>query len=170
MLNKIITLLLLSASISSCAYNKKSNLTPQEAPKVISESPKDDSIKMFSVSDEEIKKSGNVPTVIYFDTNSAKLNSEAKNILGEKVLAEAKNSKTKRVVIEAHCDERGSESYNQKLSEKRAKSVKKYLVKNGVANVKIKTIGYGESKPVALGHDEDSWSKNRRAVTISIKK
>ena len=85
-------------------------------------------------------------------------------------MTEAKSSQTKKVVIEAHCDERGSKSYNQTLSNKRAKSVKNYLSSNGVENFKIKTVGYGESKPIDLGHNEEAWAKNRRAVTISIKK
>lgn len=125
---------------------------------------------MFSISEDELKNSESGPHVVYFATNSAILDAEAVSILSEKVVAEAKNAKTKKVVIEAHCDERGSTTYNKKLSDRRALAVKKYLVKNGVKAVKIKTVGYGKSKPVALGHDEESWAKNRRAVTISIKK
>ncbi len=174
--NKKLLLLLVVFAVASCSSNKKNNdadtkpvSVKQEPSKVAVEENIEDTT-MFSVTADELKKSESGPQVVYFDTNSSKLDGEATDTLKKKVLPEAKNLKTKKVVIEAHCDERGSEAYNQKLSERRAKSVKRYLVKNGVSDVKIKTVGYGESKPVALGHDEESWSKNRRAVTISIKK
>lgn len=174
--NKNLLLLLAALAIASCSSNNKnaeSNLSTPKNPQKIAEAQENSEIEedsMFSVSADELKKSQSGPHVVYFSTNSDKLDQEAVSTLNQKVLAEAKSSKTKKVVIEAHCDERGSKTYNQNLSEKRAKSVKTYLVKNGVKDVKIKTVGYGESKPVALGHDEESWAKNRRAVTISIKK
>lgn len=173
MKNKHLILALLALTIASCSSHKKdaqTNTTPKPATTAAdAKSLEEAETKIFSVPAEEVKKSGQ-PHVVYFATNSAKLDKKAVEVLASEVLAEAKNSKTKRVVIEAHCDERGTTAYNKKLSEQRAKAVKKYLVKNGVKSVKIKTVGYGKSKPVALGHDEASWSKNRRAVTISIKK
>jgi peptidoglycan-associated lipoprotein len=177
MLNKKLLLLLATLAVASCSANKKSanaenNSFVAKEPKVVVQEEKLSEVEedeMFSVSADEIKKSESGPHVVYFDTNSSNLNVEAVATLTQKVLSEAKSAKTKKVVIEAHCDERGSKAYNQKLSKRRAKAVKDYLVKNGV-EVKIKTVGYGESKPVALGHDEESWAKNRRAITISIKK
>jgi peptidoglycan-associated lipoprotein len=68
--------------------------------------------------------------------------------------------------IEGHCDERGSIEYNLALGEKRAQSVKKFLVDLGVPDARLTTISYGEEKPVAQGHDEDSWAKNRRAEFV----
>ncbi len=177
MLNRNLLLLLVTLAFASCSSNKKSaenNSSAQKEPQKVVVAPEENSgIEediMFSISADELKKSESGSRVVYFAKNSSKLDAEAISTLNQKVLAEAKSSKTKKVVIEAHCDERGSEDYNQKLSEKRAQAVKSYLVKNGVKDVKIKTVGYGESKPVALGHDESSWAKNRRAVTISIKK
>jgi len=170
MLKKSLTLLAIALTIASCSANKKNtesdSVQKEPEKKVVAT----EDVKMFSVSEAEIAKSESGPHVVYFDTDSAKLDNAATSILSEKVLPEAQNLKTKKVVIEAHCDERGSKAYNQKLSEKRAAAVKKYLVENGVKNAKIRTVGYGKSKPVALGHDEASWSKNRRAITISIKK
>ena len=177
MLNKKLLLLLATLAVASCSANKKGANTENNSfvakePKAIVQEEKLSEVEedeMFSVSADEIKKSESEPHIVYFDTNSSNLNAEAVATLTQKVLPEAKSVKTKKVVIEAHCDERGSKAYNQKLSKKRATAVKDYLVKNGV-EVKIKTVGYGESKPVALGHDEESWAKNRRAITISIKK
>lgn len=67
-----------------------------------------------------------------------------------------------RIQIEGHTDEKGPEVYNQKLSERRANSVKKYLVKNGVKGSKIKTQGFGELNPIADNSTEEGRSKNRR--------
>ena len=177
MLNKNIITLILALAIASCSANKKSsdtqNAAPLAKPKEISvEKRAEDEAasRMYSVSAAEIEKSGTKPVVVYFDTNSAKLSDEATNTLNGKVVAEAKNKNTKKVVIEAHCDERGSKAYNKKLSLKRANAVKNHLVKNGVKGAIIKTVGYGKEKPAVVGHDEASWAKNRRAVTIVIKR
>ena len=174
MINKNIISLLLSLSLISCAANKKTSEVAANSVETkkesVQEAPSKEEVKIFSVPAAEVAKSESQPQVIYFDTNSSALTAESNSTLKEKVLPEAQNLKTKKVVIEAHCDERGSKAYNKKLSERRALAVKKYLVENGVKSVKIKTVGYGESKPAALGHDEESWAKNRRAVTISIKK
>jgi peptidoglycan-associated lipoprotein len=67
------------------------------------------------------------------------------------------------VVIEGHCDERGSDKYNMGLGQRRADAAKNYLVGLGVAKSRIKTVSYGERQPLAKGHDETAWAKNRRA-------
>ncbi|MBU6339746.1 MAG: OmpA family protein [Rickettsiales bacterium] len=164
--------LFLVLTIASCSAVKKNSSvanSKEETKAVIKKESEEQNPKMYSVSEDEIKKSGTKPYVVYFDTDSAKLTSKSVETLTDKVLPDAIDKNAKKVVIEAHCDERGSKAYNKKLSNRRANAVKDYLVKNGV-KVKIKTVGYGESKPVALGHDEDSWSQNRRAITITIKK
>lgn len=66
-------------------------------------------------------------------------------------------------VIEGHCDERGTIEYNLALGEKRANAVKDYLVSLGVSPARLRVTSYGESKPFAMGHDEDAWAQNRRA-------
>jgi peptidoglycan-associated lipoprotein len=68
-----------------------------------------------------------------------------------------------RVRIEGNCDERGSREYNLALGQRRAEAVKKIMTVLGVPDGRIETISFGEEKPVALGHDEDAWAKNRRA-------
>lgn len=67
------------------------------------------------------------------------------------------------VIIEGNCDERGSAEYNRGLGERRALAVQKYLSSAKIADNRFKTISYGSERPVALGHDEASWAKNRRA-------
>ena len=67
------------------------------------------------------------------------------------------------VLVEGHCDERGTVEYNLALGEKRAKAVRDYLVSLGVSSSRLRVTSYGESRPFALGGDEDAWAKNRRA-------
>jgi len=67
-----------------------------------------------------------------------------------------------QVLIEGHCDERGTNEYNLALGERRANSAKKYLVQLGVAPKRISTISYGEEKPLDPGHTSLAWEKNRR--------
>ena len=67
------------------------------------------------------------------------------------------------VVVEGHCDERGSNEYNLALGENRAVIVRDYLVQSGIAADRIQTRSYGEEKPAVDGHDEGAWEANRRA-------
>jgi peptidoglycan-associated lipoprotein len=70
------------------------------------------------------------------------------------------------MVIEGHCDERGTREYNIALGDKRANSAKSYLTSNGVDSARIKTISYGKERPAFFGTNEDVLAKNRRAVTV----
>jgi len=74
-----------------------------------------------------------------------------------------KQSKTAAIIVEGHCDERGTVEYNFALGQKRAEVVKEHLVKMGVEGSRIKTVSYGKEVPVIPGHGEDAWAKNRRA-------
>ena len=66
------------------------------------------------------------------------------------------------VIVEGHCDERGSNEYNMPLGENRAIIIRNYLVQGGIAADRIQTRSYGEEKPASEGHDESAWSRNRR--------
>jgi len=68
----------------------------------------------------------------------------------------------RKVRLEGNCDERGSDEYNLALGQHRADGVKKLLLVGGAQDSQITTISYGEEKPKATGHDEASWSQNRR--------
>ena len=68
-----------------------------------------------------------------------------------------------KMVVEGHCDERGTVDYNLALGQKRAEAVKDYLVKMGIEGSRIRTISYGKEVPVESGNTEDAWAKNRRA-------
>ena len=99
---------------------------------------------------------------IYFGFDDYTLNSDAQSKLT--MMADAlKASKSAAIQIQGHCDERGTIEYNLALGERRAQSVKNFLGQLGVEAARLSTISFGEEKPVAQGHTEDAWSKNRRA-------
>jgi len=74
----------------------------------------------------------------------------------------------KRATIEGHADERGTREYNLALGERRANATKNYLVTLGVDASRLTTLSYGKERPVAVGSDEQSWARNRRAVTVTV--
>ena len=72
------------------------------------------------------------------------------------------------LLIEGHCDERGTVEYNRALGERRALAIREYLVRAGLNPERITTATFGKDKPVAFGHDESAWSKNRRGEIILL--
>ena len=74
------------------------------------------------------------------------------------------------ITIEGHCDERGTAEYNLALGEKRALAAKTYLVSLGIPADRLRTVSYGKEFPFDPGHDEDAWSKNRRAHFVVTSK
>ena len=102
---------------------------------------------------------------IHFDFDSSDLSAQAKQILSSNAEFLRINSDT-TVTVEGHCDERGTEKYNIDLGQRRAESVKNFLVEQGVSNDRLATVSYGEEKQIALGKNEDSWAKNRRVQIV----
>ena len=104
---------------------------------------------------------------IHFDLDRYNIDAESQGILQSQAQWLARNP-AKSVTIEGHCDERGTRDYNIALGERRANAAKNYLVSLGVNAARITTVSYGKERPIALGSDEASWAKNRRAVTITV--
>jgi peptidoglycan-associated lipoprotein len=104
---------------------------------------------------------------VFFDTDRYDIDAEDRATLQSQAqwLAKYPNN---RVTIEGHCDERGTRDYNIALGERRANAAKNALVGLGVDPSRITTISYGKERPDALGSDEGSWARNRRAVSITI--
>ena len=75
-----------------------------------------------------------------------------------------KRNSDRSLVIEGHCDERGTREYNLALGEQRANAVSSFLRSSGVSSRQLETVSYGEEQPSDPGHNESAWSKNRRAV------
>jgi len=99
---------------------------------------------------------------IFFEFDSASLSDEAQNILRRKAEWLRENPRA-RVIIEGHCDERGTNEYNLALGDRRAYSAKSFLVDLGINDSRITTVSYGEEQPLVSRSDEDAWAKNRRA-------
>jgi peptidoglycan-associated lipoprotein len=99
---------------------------------------------------------------IHFDYDQYVLRQDAREILADKARFLSKYPGT-GILIEGHCDERGTNEYNLALGERRASSAKQYLVQLGVSAKRINTISYGEERPLEVGDDEEAWAKNRRA-------
>lgn len=107
----------------------------------------------------------NVGDRIFFDFDKSDLKAEARSTL-DRQAAWLKKYGTINVTVEGHCDERGTREYNLALGERRAMSVKNYLVADGVSSGRIKIVSYGKERPAVLGSNEAAWAQNRRGVTV----
>ena len=99
--------------------------------------------------------------MIHFDFDKSNIRPDDAGMLDQKVAILNANPDL-RIRINGHCDERGSDEYNLALGNRRSTAAKNYLVSHGVDASRIETASYGEERPVAMGHDEDSWAQNRR--------
>lgn len=99
---------------------------------------------------------------VFFDVDSYSLRDDARSTLDANARLMRDNG-TSKIVLEGHCDERGTVEYNQALGERRADAVRDYLVQAGIATGRINVISYGSERPFDPGHDEAAWAKNRRA-------
>ncbi len=99
---------------------------------------------------------------ILFEFDSAKLSDEAQQILRIKAEWLRKNPRA-LVIIEGHCDERGTNEYNLALGDRRAFSAKAFLLDLGIDQSRLTTVSYGEERPLDSRSDEEAWAKNRRA-------
>jgi len=102
--------------------------------------------------------------MVHFDFDKYEIRSDARQIL-IKNAAYLKNSPDLKVLVEGHCDERGTTEYNLALGQKRASAVRDYYIKLGIDGGRIATISYGEEKPLDPASNEEAWAKNRRAET-----
>ena len=106
----------------------------------------------------------------FFDFDSIVLKSDAQSNLDASAKWIERHPKY-QVLVEGHCDERGTEQYNLALGSKRAYEAKEYLAAEGVDPAHIATISYGKEKPFDTAHNEDAWAKNRRAhIVLTVSK
>lgn len=99
--------------------------------------------------------------VIYFDFDSDALKDDARSTLDAKITI-LNSSPDVKIKVAGNTDERGSDEYNLALGQRRAAAAKRYLTDHGISGDRVDIISYGEERPVATGHDESSWSQNRR--------
>jgi len=129
----------------------------QKAPEPVKPSPEE-----IRARDKAAAMQALVNEDVYFYYDSAALTPAAQEILKKQAAILEKYSDVS-ITIEGNCDERGTNEYNLALGERRAQSVKNFLSDLGLAASRLKTVSYGEEKPVDPGHNEAAWSKNRRA-------
>lgn len=156
--------LILTLGLTSCGSSKKNNNNGAPGMGNASTDDRDmgaDGMSLELNGDSDAGKAGALQTV-YFAFNSSSLNSDTRAALQNNAEFLKSNSSVE-IQVEGHCDERGGVQYNLALGERRAMAVKQYLVSMGVNSSRISTISFGKERPIAFGHDEGSWSKNRRA-------
>ena len=107
----------------------------------------------------------NVGDLVLYDYDKYELKQEARYTLQQQAAWLAANAGV-NLVIEGHCDERGTREYNLALGERRAQAAADYLMVLGVSKDRIKTISYGKERPEDPGSNEEAWAKNRRAVSV----
>jgi peptidoglycan-associated lipoprotein len=141
-----------------------SSLGTDERPPAPPSLPPDSSVRSTALNSGSVQAINDSDALkpVLFKYDSDELDESAKKTLA----ANAETLKTNRswvVTVEGHCDERGSAEYNLALGDRRALAARNYLVTLGIAPDRLRTVSYGKEFPFDPGHDEDSWSKNRRA-------
>ncbi len=106
--------------------------------------------------------------IVYFELDSAVIRKNEQSKL-EDIANFFKTNTNDVLMVEGHCDERGTEQYNLALGDRRSLAVREYLANLGVEPARIHTVSFGESRPVDPGHNEAAWSKNRRGVSILMR-
>jgi peptidoglycan-associated lipoprotein len=105
-------------------------------------------------------------TVHFAYDSSIVKKSESSNL--QAVASALSSDPSTKLLIEGHCDERGTEEYNRSLGERRALALREALAKLGVDPSRVRTISYGKDRPADPGHDESAWSKNRRGEFVLL--
>jgi peptidoglycan-associated lipoprotein len=164
----VLTILAASLTLTSCAGSKKKAGAADSGADVSVDNGNNTGMALDLNGDSDSNRAGALKTV-FFGYNSAAIEGDTRNALNNNAEFLKSNTSVK-VLVEGHCDERGSVQFNLALGEKRAKSTKDYLISQGVPSGRITIVSLGKEKPVSFGHDEESWSKNRRANFVVTEK
>jgi peptidoglycan-associated lipoprotein len=123
--------------------------------------------KVISYEKDAINDPNNVLSIktIYFNYDSSEISETDVEVIKHHGKYLSLNSDAS-MRLEGHTDERGAREYNVALADRRAQAVKKLLLYQGASASQVTIISYGEEKPAAFGHDEESWSLNRRAELV----
>lgn len=170
---KVLSLLAAALFVAACATEPQdsgatsgkgsstSDAKMQMTSKSVASAPAPGSVAPGSVEDLVV----NVGDRVFFDFDKSGIRPDAAEILNRQA-AWLKKFPNHVVVIEGHCDERGTREYNLALGDRRANAVREYLISVGVSTNRIETISYGKERPAVVGSTESAWSQNRRGVTI----
>jgi len=190
----IIFICLVSFWVGGCASKTKTRMEPMVTPEIkeevkvepgqIETEEKPTGISQSEVIETELEQSlvakkypgiegeffdSSILKDTYFAFDKSDLTSLSRKIL-TKNASLLKKFRDVKIQIEGHCDERGSTGYNLALGERRAASVKNYLISLGISSNRLSTISYGEEMPIDPRHNENAWAKNRRSHMILMEK
>lgn len=163
---KIFGVLAAAALLSACASGSEDKGTTSGAGSAATAKPAVSAAPTNAIvpgSQEDLV--ANVGDRVFFGYDKYTLNDKSRAML-DKQAAWLNANPAAKIVVQGHCDERGTREYNLALGERRANSVKDYLVQRGLNPVRVRTISYGKERPVAVGSTEASWTQNRRSVTV----
>ena len=165
-LKTLVLLFITVAFLTTGCCKKKKPLEMQPAEKQTTQGISEDELAAKRQAEEMARmkaaaKQRFVNEDVHFDFDSSALTPDAQEILKEKVAYMNANPEI-TVTIEGNCDERGTEAYNMALGERRAQSIKNFMVNAGVAASRMQTVSFGEEKPIDPAHNEAAWAKNRR--------
>jgi peptidoglycan-associated lipoprotein len=154
---RFLSVVALAVVLAACASKKEQAAggASTAAPMEKATGPAPDSVEYFNQV---------VGNTVNFDFDKFDLRPDAQAILRGQA-AWLNQNPARTVTVEGHCDERGTREYNLGLGERRANSVKQYLVSLGVSAGRLKTISYGKERPICVSSDETCWAKNRRGVS-----
>ena len=107
-------------------------------------------------------------TTVHFDYNDSQLSTDAQDAIGANVKCMKEKKMGRRIILEGHCDERGTDAYNLELGNRRARAVRRFLAQIS-PKLKLKTVSYGKTRPVCQQAGEGCWNRNRR-VEFRFKK
>ena len=121
----------------------------------------------FNLEDMTQDRAALAAHTVYFDFDSAVVKGAEKAKV-DAVASALRADAAAKLLIEGHCDERGTEEYNRSLGERRALALRENLAMLGIDPMRVKSISYGEDKPSDQGHDESAWRQNRRGEFVLL--
>ena len=163
-MKKTFSVLAIAFALTACETPNNDNFDAYDQQK-LEEGAKYENVKVSYEPGSQEDLTENAGDVVYFDFDSSTLSADAKSTLNAQAEWLKKNDDVK-VIVYGHCDERGTREYNLALGDRRAESVKKYLVRSGVAANRIEAISLGKERPAVVGDNEESHALNRRAEVV----
>jgi peptidoglycan-associated lipoprotein len=151
---KIGTALIAAALLAACSSTK------EEAPAPVAQ-PQTSSIQPGSAEDFRV----NVGDTVFFDVDQSSIRADGQAVL-QKQAAWLKQYPQVRLMVEGHCDERGTREYNIALGDRRANAVREYLVSLGVDGARLVTKSFGKERPTCTESDDSCWQQNRRGYSV----
>ena len=147
--------------------SQDTTVAPQ--PDFVQESPREEEVRPVEIEalNRWAQERGYIQDA-YFTYDESTLDADAQDALQTSATWLRGEGNGYNVLIEGHCDERGTEQYNLALGDRRANTVKDYMVTLGINSGRIRTVSYGEERPFDDGHDEAAWRKNRRGHIVLV--